>query len=290
LQLVPETFKKVIAIKMSAANVDRVNDKMFEVLARKEKPVLTLMQRTAMEDLLAECLESHQVENSMEMSENFIEFGFTCDDMEAFAELVPAEYLSPVLNWINNNLVTEKMVIDIREASQRIEKLVNAIKNFTHMDRDQGKEYTDIHAGIKNTLTMLGYKLKKGNVELLEEYDTSLPLVKASVGELNQVWTNLIDNALDAMEVNRNGRLSIKTKRDRDYVAVSVIDNGPGIPADIKNRIFEPFFTTKEIGKGTGLGLDVVSRIVRQHGGTIKVDSESGRTTFEVCFPIEASN
>jgi signal transduction histidine kinase len=104
---------------------------------------------------------------------------------------------------------------------------------------------------------------------------------------LNQVWTNLLDNALDAMEINSKGRLEIKTKREREFVEVSVIDDGPGIPGEIKSRIFDPFFTTKEIGKGTGLGLDVVTRIVRQHNGSIKVNSVPGRTEFVVCFPID---
>ncbi len=285
LRLVPDNFKKVIAIKMSTDDVDKVNDKMFAVLARKEKPILTLMQRTALEDDLAECLEGHAVENNQELAENFIEFGFTCQDMDEFAELIPPAYLSPVLNWINNNLVTEKMVDDLQEASQRIEKLVSAIKNFTHMDRDHDKEYADIHSGLKNTLTMLGYKLKKGNVELVEEYDTSLPPVEAFIGELNQVWTNLIDNALDAME-GKKGRLEIKTKRNNQFVEVTIADNGTGIPEEIKNRIFDPFFTTKDVGKGTGLGLDVVSRIVQQHNGYVKVDSEAGRTAFQVYFPL----
>lgn len=287
LQLQPVTFKQVIAIKMTDDQVDRVNNRMFEVLAKKERPILTLMQRTGMEDDLAECLESHSVDKSRELAENFVEFGFCCNDMDEFARIVPEKHLSPVLNWINNNLVTEKMVNDIQEASQRIEKLINAIKNFTHMDRDLNKEYTDIHSGIKNTLTMLAHKLKKGNVELVEQYDTSLPPVKAYVGELNQVWTNLIDNALDAMEEKPKGRLEIITRRDKGSVEVSIIDNGPGIPEDIKSRIFDPFFTTKEIGKGTGLGLDVVHRIIGQHSGSIKVNSAPGRTAFVVYFPID---
>jgi signal transduction histidine kinase len=287
LKLVPDTFKKVISIKMSNEQVDKVNNKMFEVLARKDKPVLTLMQRSALEDKLAECLEGHSVANSHETAENFIEFGFTCDDVNEIASLVPSEHLSPVLNWINNNLVTEKMVNDIQEASQRIEKLVGAVKNFTHMDRGSDKEYFDIHSGITNTLTMLAYKIRKGNIQVVEDYDPSLPPVKALVGELNQVWTNLIDNALDAMEVNNKGRLQIKTKKDREFVEVSIIDDGPGISDEIKSRIFDPFFTTKEIGKGTGLGLDVVTRIVRQHDGSIKVNSVPGRTEFVVCFPID---
>lgn len=135
---------------------------------------------------------------------------------------------------------------------------------------------------------MLAYKLKKGNIELVENYDTTLPPVKVYIGELNQVWTNLIDNALDAMESSGKGKLEIKTKRDGVFVEVSITDNGAGIPDEIKNRIFDPFFTTKEIGKGTGLGLDVVSRIIRQHNGTIKVNSIAGSTTFTICFPIDA--
>ena len=200
-----------MSIKVTPEDVDKVNNKLFEVLGRKDLPILTLMQKTAKEDEFADCLENLSVENSGEISENFVEFGFTCEDMEEFATLIPHEYLSPVLNWINNNLVTEKMVNDIQESSQRIEKLVNSIKNFTHMDRGAAKEFADIHSGIRNTLTMLEYKIKKGNVKLLETYDTTLPPVKTFVGELNQVWTNLIDNALDAMEANKNGTLEIMT-------------------------------------------------------------------------------
>jgi len=286
LKLVPDTFKQVISIKMSNEEVDKVNDKMFEVLARTDKPVLTLMQRSTLEDELEECLYDHRVDNSRETAENLIEFGFTCTDVDEIAASVPPAHLSPVLNWINNNLVTEKMVQDIQEASGRISGLVGAVKNFTHMDRGTDKEYTDIHTGIVNTITMLAYKIKKGNVELVEDYDTTLPNVKAYVGELNQVWTNLLDNALDALELNGGGKLAIKTRRDREFVEVTVTDNGPGIPEDIRGRIFDPFFTTKAIGKGTGLGLDVVSRIVRQHNGSIKVQSVPGNTSFEVCFPV----
>jgi signal transduction histidine kinase len=155
------------------------------------------------------------------------------------------------------------------------------------MDRGNDKEYTDIHSGIRNTLTMLMHRIRKGNVEIAEEYDTTLPRVKAFVGELNQVWTNLIDNALDAMELNKKGILRIRTERDREFVKVLVTDNGPGIPEDVRSKIFDPFFTTKEIGKGTGLGLDVVTRIVKQHNGSIKVKSVPGETTFVVCFPID---
>ena len=286
LQLVPEAFKEVMAIKMEEKDVDVVGGKLFEVLGRTEKPKLTLMERTEKEDTLRDWLEDHQVQNAGEIAENLLEYGFTYEDLRAIKQHIPAASLSAVFNWINSNLVTERMVMDIQQASQRISELVRSVKNFTHMDQGKGKEATDIHSGIRNTLTMLQYRLRKGNITLVEEFDEGLPPVFALVGELNQVWTNLIDNALDAMEPSGKGQLTIRTERDHDSVKVSVIDNGPGIPADIQSRIFDPFFTTKDIGKGTGLGLDVVMQIVRQHQGSVKVQSEPGRTAFIVCFPI----
>jgi len=287
LQLEPELFKDVINVKMEAADVDNITGKLFEILQRKDKPKLTLMQKTEMEDDLRDFLDDNKVENSDEIAENFMEYGFTCDDMEHFREHIPAPYVSSVLNWINTNLVTERMVQDIQEASQRIFRLIQSVKNFTHMDQGKGKELIDIHTGIESTLTMMQYKLKKANIEVVEEYDPKLPRVMALVGELNQVWTNLIDNAVDAMEPQGKGKLIIRTGEDHQFARISIIDNGPGIPEDIKRSIFDPFFTTKGIGRGTGLGLDVVMRIVQgQHHGSVKVNSVPGRTEFIVCLPI----
>ena len=287
LQLEPELFKDVINVKMEIADVDFITGKLFEILQRKDKPKLTLMEKTELEDELRDWLDDNKVEQSDEIAENFLEYGFTCDDMEQFEQHIPDQYLSPVLGWINTNLVTERMVQDIQEASQRIFRLIQSVKNFTHMDQGKGKELIDIHTGIENTLTMMHYKLKKGNIEVVEEYDPKLPKVMALVGELNQVWTNLIDNAVDAMEAQGKGKLIIHTERDHQFARISIIDNGPGIPEDIRNSIFDPFFTTKGIGKGTGLGLDVVTRIVHgQHNGTVKVNSVPGRTEFVVCLPI----
>ncbi len=287
LQLEPELFKDVINVKMEVADVDFITGKLFEILQRKDKPKLTLMQKTELEDELRDWLDDNKVEQSDEIAENFLEYGFTCDDMEQFEQHIPDQYLSPVLGWINTNLVTERMVQDIQEASQRIFRLIQSVKNFTHMDQGKGKELIDIHTGIENTLTMMHYKLKKANIEVVEEYDPKLPKVMALVGELNQVWTNLIDNAVDAMEAQGKGKLIIHTEQDHQFARISIIDNGPGIPEDIRNSIFDPFFTTKGIGKGTGLGLDVVMRIIQgQHHGTVKVNSVPGRTEFVVCLPI----
>jgi len=287
LKLQPESFKDIMAIKMAQEEVDLVSKKLFEVLDRPEKPKLSLMDRTEQEDEINDWLEDHKVSNAGEIAENFLDYSFTCDDLRVFKEHIPGNYLSPVFNWINSNLVTERMVQDIQESSERISVLVQSVKNFTHMDQGKGKELTDIHSGIKNTLTMLQYKFKKGNIEVIEEYDIGLPKIMALVGELNQVWTNVIDNALDAMEGKEKGKLTIRTEKDGGYVKVSIIDNGPGIPEEMQSRIFDPFFTTKDIGKGTGLGLDVVNRIVAQHRGSVKVNSIPGSTEFILCFPIE---
>jgi signal transduction histidine kinase len=287
LKLEPQSFKKVMSIQMNPAQVDAVNDELFRLLAVKDRPHLTLKEKTKREEELTGWLEEHEIENSYDIAETFVEFNFSVDNLEAFCTHIPAAYCSPVFNWICNLLVTEKMVEDIQESSRRIADLVNSVKTFTHMDRGMDKQYADVHIGIRNTLKMLGYKIRKGNITVVEDYDETLPSVKAVIGELNQVWTNLIDNALDAMEPAKKGRLTIKTEKEREFVQVFIIDDGPGIPTDIKSKIFDPFFTTKELGKGTGMGLEVVQRIVHQHNGSIKVKSAPGHTEFVVCFPID---
>jgi signal transduction histidine kinase len=286
LHLLPQSFKDIISIRMSPEDVDIVNDRMFAVLNRADKPVLSLLERSDKEDELTDWLDDHEIINSVELAENLVDFGFTVDDLESFKEHIPTAHLSAIFMWINNNLVTEKMVADIEEASSRIAHLVGSIKTFTHMDQGLEKQLTDIHSGINNTLTILQYKIRKGNVELVERFDRDLPQVMAFVGELNQIWTNLIDNALDAMEPNQKGILEIYTLREGDYIQVCIIDNGPGIPEATMSKIFDPFFTTKEVGKGTGLGLDIVHHIIRHHRGNINVSSEPGRTAFVVHIPI----
>jgi signal transduction histidine kinase len=287
LRMEPQTFKKVISIQMDAAQVDAVNDELFRLLALKDRPHLTLKEKTSREEEISDWLDERNIENSYDLAETFVDFGFTIPNLETFCNHIPANYCSPVFNWIGNLLVTERMVGDIQESSRRIADLVNSVKTFTHMDRGLDKQYGNIHVGIRNTLTMLGYKLKKAGVTVVEDFDQSLPQLKAMIGELNQVWTNLVDNAIDAMEANGKGTLTIKTMKDREFIQVIITDDGPGIPDNIKSRIFDPFFTTKEMGKGTGMGLEVVQRIVHQHHGSIKVKSVPGKTEFVVCFPID---
>jgi signal transduction histidine kinase len=286
LKMQPEAFKKVIAIQMEAAQVDGVQQELFKILTVKDRPVLTLKEKSKREDEIADWFEEHGVEDNYDIAETFVDYSFDTNSLELFNKHIPDAFLGPVFSWISDLLVTERMVEDIQESARRIADLVSSVKTFTHMDRGMDKQFADIHVGIRNTITMLGYKLKKGNVTLVEDFDTTLPPVKAMIGELNQVWTNLIDNALDAMEPNSKGTLTIKTERDREFVQVCIMDDGPGIADDIISQIFDPFFTTKEMGKGTGMGLEVVQRIVKQHDGSIKAKSVPGRTEFLVCFPI----
>lgn len=286
LQLMPDTFQEIMAIQMTPEDVTFVKDKMFAILKSADRPKLTMMERGEKEDEMVDWLEEHAVNNAVEIAENFVEFGFTIDILEEFKSHMSPDSLPAVLSWIEKNLVTERMVLDIEEASARIVKLVGSVKTFTHMDQSHDKRASDLRDGIKNTLNIMEYKLRKGNVQLIENYDTTLPPVNIMIGEMNQVWTNLIDNALDAMQGRENSILEIKTEKDGTCVKVSVIDNGPGIPENIISRIFDPFFTTKEIGKGTGLGLDITTQIVKQHHGNIKVNSVPGRTQFSVSIPI----
>jgi signal transduction histidine kinase len=189
-----------------------------------------------------------------------------------------------VLYWIENLLISQRIIKDLEEASMRISKLVGAIKSHVHMDQTNELQPTDIHRDVDNALTLMGYKLREKNITVKRKFCEDLPEVNAYVGELNQVWTNIIDNAIDAL--HQNGELIIETICDSKNVNVKFIDNGSGIPPEIVSRIFDPFFTTKKVGEGTGIGLDLVNRIIKHHSGEIKVNSKPGRTEFVISVPI----
>jgi signal transduction histidine kinase len=195
----------------------------------------------------------------------------------------------PALAWCLRHaaarLEVERTLNDAERASTRISELVKAIKEYTYMDQG-GEEEIDIHSGLENTLAMFHYRLKHG-VSVQRDYDRTMPKICAYGSELNQVWTNLIDNALDA--IDEKGELTVRTAREPLSALVEIIDNGPGIPPEVQPRIFEPFFTTKKIGQGTGLGLDVAYRIVRKHRGDIRFESQPGRTSFQVRLPFPAN-
>ena len=279
----PHLFESVAELRIEPEKVEKISKLIIDKI-NTEPPALTMMQKARLEDELTDWLNENNLKEND--PEGLVERGFTTAELDVFKDCSTPEHLPVLLEWVSNYLVTNKMAEDIRTSSERISRLVGAVKNFTFMDKNSDRQLTDIHSGIRNTLTMLNYKLRKGNINVIEDYETSMPQIKIFPGEMNQVWTNIIDNAIDAMEVNGKGNLTITTTYDDKFLKVFIKDDGPGIPDDIKQNIFAPFFTTKEMGKGSGLGLDVVSRIMLQHNGEVKVKSEPGATEFEICLPF----
>ena len=208
--------------------------------------------------------------------------GVDADWLAAVTQKLPPNSHSAALNWLDGRLTLHTLIKLVDQSTGRISDLVKAIKSYTHMDQSPMQEI-DVHEGIENTLTMLGHKLK--NVEVVRAFDRSVPRITAYGGELNQVWTNLIDNAVDA--VGGSGKICVGTFVEDNQLVVEIVDNGRGIPTEIQNRIFEPFFTTKGVGSGTGLGLLISYRIVAdRHGGEIEFDSKPGETRFKVRLPL----
>jgi len=213
-----------------------------------------------------------------------VQAGVDPDWLELVANAAPPESLAGAIHWLYYTIDTELLMKEITDSTTRISTLVDAAKQYSQMDRSP-HQVVDLHELIDSTLVMLARKIPPG-VTVVKEYDEAMPLVPAYAAELNQVWTNIIDNALQAM--GDTGTLTIRTQAEDDYVVVKISDTGPGIPADVMDRIFEPFFTTKPIGQGTGLGLDIAFRIVvNKHRGYLKAVSEPGRTTFFVRLPLE---
>jgi signal transduction histidine kinase len=279
----PHLFKAIAGLRIAPEKVEKISELIVSKI-NTEPATLTMMQKAGLEDELTDWLYDNDLKDTD--PEGLVERGFTTDELDVLKDCSSPEELPVLLEWVSNYLVTNKMAEDIRTSSERISDLVGAVKNFTYMDKNADRQLVDIHAGIRNTLTLLNHKLKKGNINVIEHYDDSIPEIRAFPGELNQVWTNIIDNAIDAMEVNGKGNLTITSTHDARFVKILIEDDGTGIPEDIKQNIFTPFFTTKEMGKGSGLGLDVVSRIMSQHNGEVKVKSAPGATEFEICFPI----
>lgn len=287
LKVTPNKFKDVIKIKMTDEAIDHITELLFSKIQAGLKD-LSLIEKSAIEEELMDWFDDHKINDSDELAANFVEYGLKTDDFEAMAKDIPAAHRNPVFSWLNQVVTTEKLVNEIADASQRIKDLVSSVKSYTHMDQAPEKAPTDIHIGLNNTLTMLNHKLK--SVEVIKQYGQDLPQPAIHASPINQVWTNLIDNAIDAMEDQVQKQLTITTVKEGDFIKVMLEDTGTGIPEDIQGKIFDPFFTTKAVGKGTGLGLEFVQQIVKtQHNGALYLESKPGRTLFTICLPIKAS-
>jgi signal transduction histidine kinase len=248
----------------------------------RHAPDLSPLETSDAEDELSDWLDDHDVSESWQLAPIFVAGGLTVDDLDSVAEACPIDCLEGALRWLSYTVETEGLLGEIIDSTARISSLVNAAKQYSQMDRAP-HQWLDLHEGLFATLTMLKPKLT--GVQLVKQLDKSLPRIPGYPAELNQVWTNLIENARDAMD--GSGTLTIRTRRDGDCAVVEVEDTGPGIPPEIRNRIFEPFFTTKPLGQGTGLGLDVSFRVVvNRHHGDLRVESAPGRTVFRVALPM----
>jgi signal transduction histidine kinase len=278
-----ELTEKMIRQNINADHIQYLRNK-FELKDTEHKHKLSALERMKNEDKLMHWLEANELPVDQQVVETFAEAGFSGEDLETLYNKVSKEDLAQILLWIENLLSSKRIIKDLAEASARISNLVGAIKSHVHMDRTNELQPTDIHNDIENTLTLLGYKLREKNISVKKSFCIDLANVPAYVGELNQVWTNIIDNAIYALDTE--GELTIETTCDAKNVNVKIIDNGAGIPTEILSRIFDPFFTTKKVGEGTGIGLDLVKRIIKHHNGEIKVHSKPGRTEFLICLPL----
>ncbi len=289
LKYQPENFKQVIKINMTDEQVDKISQILF-TKASNGLTQLPMMERSSREEELIDWLYDNDIEDAEDIANNAVDYDFTPDDLDKVKNSVPEGHLDSILHWMSQILTIERLVGEIEDASERINGLVSSIKSYTHMDQAPEKVNTDVHVGLDNTLTMLNHKLKANKINVLRNYGEGLPNPKVLPGAINQVWTNILDNAIDAMEETEKRDLTLKTKTNGDFFVVAIEDTGSGIPDDIKDKIFDPFFTTKSIGKGTGLGLENVMDIVKsQHNGIIEVESKPGNTTFSISIPIEAA-
>ena len=266
----------------SLALEPKVVEELIPILSKDTSVTrLSLLERKRLEGEICDWLEDRKLPS--DNADTLLAFGLKTADLDRLQKIVPEESFTPFLNWLSLHLRVERSVEEIGISARRISDLVQSVKSYTRMDQIQDMQELCINDGIGNTLTMLEHKFRKNSVTLHQELAAGLPLIMGFPGELNQVWTNIIDNALDAMK--SGGELTIRTFENGGQVVFDAVDNGPGIPAENLERIFDPFFTTKDVGEGTGVGLDVVQKVVTSHKGKIDVNSKPGRTEFLISFP-----
>jgi len=253
---------------------------MKKAVRRFNNPVkLDALEKIDLVEQLQDWLDANGVESAWELAPAMVKFGWNAELLE---ELKETPLFHAAVQWLGAGSQIVEQLYEIQNTTERISQIVRAMKSYTYLDQAPLLE-VDIHEGLENTLVIMQHKLKQG-VTIKREYSPDLPRIEAYASELNQVWTNIIDNAVDAM--NGKGEITIRTREEGDQVIVEIIDNGPGIPAEIQSRILEPFFTTKPPGKGTGLGLHVTHDIVaNRHHGLLMVESVPGETKFKVILP-----
>ena len=258
--------------------VERVRAVCF---AASSGNVRSPLERVDREEEFADWLVNHDADD--ELAASLAETDVTVAMLDELAAAVDGDKLRAALRWVAAGCSVRGLARDIERAASRVHELVSAVKGFTYMDHAQSPEPVDVAKGLTDTLAVMAAKARGKSVAMTVDVPANLPRVRGFGGELNQIWANLVDNALDA--VQDGGRVTVTARAEGPKVIVRVTDNGSGIPADVKSRIFDPFFTTKPVGKGTGLGLDIVRRLVDRNDGMIDLESEPGRTEFRVALP-----
>ncbi|MFD6911101.1 ATP-binding protein [Streptomyces virginiae] len=268
------------------ADLIEIQERTVERVAKAT--ALSPLEASDREDELADWLDDHGIAEGWRLAPTFVQAGLDTDWLEQVAATVAEEILPSAIGWLNYTVETELLMDEIDDSTTRISHLVDAAKQYSQLDRAPYR-VVDVHELLDSTLLMLSGKIGS-RVRVVKEYDRSVPDVPAYPAELNQVWTNLIDNAVFAIgSTGGEGTLTVRTGREGDRLLVEFRDTGPGIPADIRSRIFDPFFTTKPVGEGTGLGLDISWRIVvNKHHGSLQVESAPGDTRFQVLLPLTA--
>lgn len=281
LKRIKDAVQELGKHQLTAAQKSEIEKLEASFLQPSETPLDTLAV-SDLEDQIDSLLRSHGQSDLWQLASDLAHRGVKPEVLESLFATLDADVARAALVRIAASVEIANLLNEIESSTARISDLVRAVKEYTYMDQTPAQN-VDIVKGLENTLTILHHKLKRG-VKVRREYE-KIPLLVNSFGsELNQIWTNIIDNAIDAM--GGKGELRVRTYRDDTCVVVEIGDNGPGISPEIKAHIFEPFFTTKAVGEGTGLGLDTVLRIVKKHRGTIQVTSKPGDTRFQVFLPL----
>ena len=268
------------------ANLIDIQERTAERVAKA--PSLSPLEASDREDALTDWLDDHDITESWQIAPTFVQAGLDIEWLDQVAAAVDAEILPSAIGWLNYTVETELLMTEIEDSTTRVSNLVGAAKQYSQLDRAP-YQVADVHELLDSTLLMLAGKFGD-RIKVVKEYDRTLPKIPAYPAELNQVWTNLIDNAVSAMNSSGGeGTLTVRTALERDQLMVEFRDTGPGVPQEIRGRIFDPFFTTKPVGEGTGLGLDISWRIVvNKHHGTLQVESVPGDTRFQVLLPLTA--
>jgi signal transduction histidine kinase len=285
VEILASTISRFVHAGVQRDQAEELANMQQDALERAVKnPPLDTLAAADAEDELTDGLEALEIAEPWRLVEPLVRAGVDAAWVERVQELAgPAT--TAALEWVAASLTARGLAAELSDSAERMSRLVGAVKSYAYMDRGDVVE-TEIHEGLDTTLVVLGHKLKHTKIAVERDYDRTLPKVLARGSELNQVWTNLLDNAIGAL--GDSGTITIRTRREAECAVVEVADDGPGIPEDVRARIFEPFFTTKPVGEGTGLGLDTVRRIVEErHKGTISVASQPGATTFRVWLPLK---